>query len=174
VRIFSNAGPLMALGKLGQVELLFRLFGQVRLPAAVHREVVLQGLQQGRPDAYLVQRAIQRGLLVVEKEIAGLPADIASLPLDAGEKETIYLALSEPGSLVLLDDLKAREEAKARGLTVKGTLGVIAQAYQAELVSLEEVEVLFKAITADDSIWISDALCRRVLDRLKAGGRQDG
>ena len=53
-----------------------------------------------------------------------------------------------PNSLVLLDDLKAREEAKARKLAVKGTIGVMVQAYRNGLVTLDETGTLFEAIIA--------------------------
>jgi predicted nucleic acid-binding protein len=96
-----------------------------------------------------------------------LPSNIVSLPLDAGEKETIYLATSVPNSLVLLDDLKAREEAKARKLVVKGTVGVLVQAYRNSLVTLGEIGTIFEAIIANDDIWIASSLCREVLNQLK-------
>ena len=58
VKVFCNAGPLMALGKLGQLELMYRLFGQVGLPTSVHQEVVIQGSQRGYPDALAIKMAL--------------------------------------------------------------------------------------------------------------------
>ncbi len=165
----ANSGPLMALGKLGLLDLLPRLYGQVRLPTAVHTEVVVRGSEQGCPDALLTQMAIQRGqLIVVEVSDADLPPDIAGLPLDAGEKQVLHLALRDKADSVLLDDLKAREEAEGRGLTVKGTLGVIVQAYRAGLLRLDEVQTVIEAIIARDDVWIAEGLCRRVMAALKA------
>ena len=159
----------MALAKLGRLELLSQLYGLVYLPPAVYQEVVVRGRRQGYPDAWLVQRAIQRQQLsVVGVEPADLPPGIAALPLDAGEKEAIYLAQSESDSLVLLDDQEAREAAKEQGLIVKGTLGVIVQAYRAHLIPLDEVETLFETIITDDQIWIAEELCRQVLSPLQA------
>jgi predicted nucleic acid-binding protein len=107
VKVFSNAGPLMALSKLGQLDLLYRLFGQVGFSTSVYQEVVIRGFQRGYPDALLIKMALQRKQLVVLDVIYDdLPSDIASLPIDAGEKEAIYLATRVPNSLVLLDDLK--------------------------------------------------------------------
>ena len=91
---------------------------------------------------------------------------IASLPLDAGEKEAIYLSTQESDSLILLDDLKAREEAKRLGLTVKGTLGLLVQAYREDLISSAEVKVFMETIITYDDIWISADLCREVLKRI--------
>jgi predicted nucleic acid-binding protein len=86
VIVIADSGPLMALGKVGLIELLPRLYGQVRLPSAVHDEVVVQGLKRGYPDALLVQMAIQQGrLVVVEMNDSELPPDVAALPLAKGK-----------------------------------------------------------------------------------------
>lgn len=174
--IIANSGPLMALGKLGILELLSQLYEQVWLPTAVHTEVVVRGRERGCPDAFLVQMAIQRGqLVVIEVSDAELPPDVADLPLDAGEKQVLCLALRDQADLVLFDDLKAREEAQARGLTIKGTLGMISQAYRTGLLSIDEVQIIIEAIINHDDIWIAKGLCRQVLANLKTastGGRQ--
>lgn len=166
--VIVNSGPLMALGKLGMLELLPRLYGQVKLPTAVFTEVVAQGSERGYSDAFLVQLAIQRGhLSVVEVSDVELPSDIAPLPLDLGEKQTLYLALRDKADLVLFDDLRVREEAQARGLPVKGTLGVLIQAYRKGLLNLFEVQAIVNTIIVRGDIWISEELCRKVLSRLK-------
>ena len=128
---------------------MYRLFGQVGLPTAVYQEVVIRESQRGYSDALLIEMALQRKQLIILDVIHDdLPSEIASLPLDAGEKEAIYLATRMPtrmpNSLVLLDDLKAREEAKARKLAVKGTLGVMVQAYRNGLVTLDEMGTIFE------------------------------
>jgi predicted nucleic acid-binding protein len=48
--------------------------------------------------------------------------------LHAGEASAIALALENPGSLVVLDDKKARRYAVNLGLTITGTMGIIASA----------------------------------------------
>ncbi len=166
MKVFCNSGPLMALGKIGTLDILFRLFGQVSISAEVHREVVITGGKQGHIDARMAEIAIRQKQLIVE-DVADLPLEIVSLALDAGEKEAIYLSTQEADSLVLLDDLKAREEAKKLGLRVKGTLGIIVQAYRENLISLAEVNTLIEIIIAHDAIWISADLCREVIKRIE-------
>jgi uncharacterized protein len=169
VIVFSNAGPIMALGKLGALDILFKLFDQVNIPTAVHREVVVQGKQQGQTDAIIADIAIrQQKLKIVDVANIEMPTDIASLPLDQGEKEAIYLGTLTPNSLVLLDDLKARNEAKALGLSVKGTLGIIIQSYRQDQRSLSEIEALIETIIDQDDIWISPDLCRSVLKNIRS------
>jgi len=163
-----NAGPLMALGKLALVHLLSQLYGLVMVPSAVYEEVVVCGLELGQPDAYAIELAIARKeLKVVDMNDADLWDIVCALPLDRGEKQVIQLGLRESADWVLLDDWLAREEAQRLGLKVKGTLGVIAQAYRQGLMSLNEVELIFQAIIAREDIWISDALVRCVWDELR-------
>jgi hypothetical protein len=57
--------------KLGQLELLYRLFGAVGLPGAVFHEVVIRGSQRGYSDALLIEIALQRKQLVVLDVICG-------------------------------------------------------------------------------------------------------
>ncbi|CAG0932094.1 hypothetical protein TFLX_02454 [Thermoflexales bacterium] len=54
MKAVSNAGPLIALGKLGLMSLLHTLYDSVVIPTAVYDEVVTRALEQGQPDAYAV------------------------------------------------------------------------------------------------------------------------
>lgn len=168
MRVIANAGPLMALGKLGLVRLLPQLYGPVLIPSAVYEEVVTCGLELEQADAYAVELAIARQeLQVVEMDDTGLSEAVRTLPLGRGEKQAIQLGLREASDWVLLDDLLAREEAQRLGLKVKGTIGIIAEACRKELLTLNEVELIFQAIIAREDIWISEALVHRVLDELR-------
>ncbi|MDB4901906.1 MAG: hypothetical protein JWQ63_1187 [Mucilaginibacter sp.] len=61
------------------------------------------------------------------------PADyqkqqILELQIDKGEASAMALALELPGSLIILDDLRARVLAEQLGISITGTLGVIVKA----------------------------------------------
>jgi len=91
--VVVNSGPPMALAKIGMLDILPRLYRQVSFPTAVFVEVVVRGRERGYSDAFLVQLAIQQGKLkVLEVNDGDLPSDIHDLPLDAGEKQALYLA----------------------------------------------------------------------------------
>jgi len=168
MKTISNSGPVMSLAKLGSLELLYNLYGQICIPSAVYYEVVIHGLDSGYPDAYYIRSAILKDRMAVINVSDGeMPDNISNLPLDIGEKQSLYLVIRDEFDLILLDDLKAREEAKALGLNVKGTLGVIAQAYREGYINLDMVEETIQAIIARDDIWISSELCLKVLYVLK-------
>jgi predicted nucleic acid-binding protein len=154
------------LAKLGLLDMLGRLYGKVYMPGAVYDEVVLRGEEGGFSDSLQVKLAIQRKQLIV-KEVKHPRADVAELPLHEGEKAVLSLALENNANLVLLDDMLARSEAQTLGFSVKGTLGVIARGYRSEVLSLDEVQIIFNNIIQRNDIWIAEDLCRSVFERLK-------
>jgi predicted nucleic acid-binding protein len=90
--------------------------------------------------------------------------------LHKGEKEVLNLALENKANLVLLDDMLARSEAQVLGFSVKGTLGIIVKAYNKQLLTLDEVQIIFNSIIERNDIWIAEGLCRRVFEHLKNPG----
>jgi len=161
--VVTNSGPLIALGKLVLLDILSKLYKKVKLPTSVYNEVVIKGQEFGCLDAIIVQRAINQGdLLVTDMCYAELPKDIASLPLEIGEKEAIYLAIREKADLLLLDDMVARSEANSYNL------GVIVQAYRTGFLNFDELEAFFEMIISSDDIWISEGICRRILIKLQS------
>jgi predicted nucleic acid-binding protein len=169
--VLVNAGPLIALGKLNRLDLLVDLYKFVQIPRAVYREVVLDGIAQGQPDAFSVRLFLEiRGLPIVEASEEVLHSYSPRVILGAGETELLSLALDQEGVLVLLDDEEARAEARRLGLAPKGTLGLLVEAWRAGLLSFEETELLILEIAARPDIWISERLCRQVLEQLPHQG----
>lgn len=83
------------------------------------------------------------------------------------------LALRDTADLVLLDDLKAREEAQARGLAIRETLGVLVQAHQQGALQLDETHAIIETIRDRNDIWIAPGLCQRVLEQLKTSRAEE-
>lgn len=72
----------------------------------------------------------------------------------------------DPNARVLIDDDVARREARRLSIEVKGTLGVLVQAFRRKLLSLDETELLIQQIAARPDIWIGARLCEGVLNGL--------
>ena len=165
--VLTNAGPLIALGKLNRLDLLVELYGQVQTSREVYNEVVTQGLARGAPDALTVRLFWERHnwpLIDVRPSISS--GYIPPVALDAGEIETLALAQTMTDPLVLLDDEVAREEARRLKLQIRGTVGILVQAYRKDLISYTHIELLLEEIAARPDIWISAKLCEQVLEAL--------
>lgn len=166
--VLCDSGPLIVLAKLHRLELLAKIFGQVRIPQAVYDEVVVQGLARGYDNARLVQRFWnQHGWPIEAVSESELALWSPSVTLGVGELHVLFLARTTPRPLVLLDDELARAEARRLGLRVKGTLGILVAARRAGCVELEELELILEEIEAKPEFWISPRLCRQVLASLQ-------
>lgn len=117
--VVSDAGPLIALGRLDLLALLPALYTQVRVPQEVMEECLARPAQD---DTQRIVAAVRSGwLLPCIAKLITAPA------LDRGERAAIGLAL-EIGARLLADDRAARTYAQTHGLVVIGTLGVLVQA----------------------------------------------
>jgi predicted nucleic acid-binding protein len=129
--VVSDTSPINYLVLIELQDLLPELFQRVLIPDAVHRELQ----STGAPDP------IRRFLAEAPNwlEVRPSPEIDAALPhLDSGEREVIALALSTKADSVLLDERKGRQAARARGLLVSGTLGVIRRAADQGLITLTD------------------------------------
>jgi len=169
VRVVSNAGPLIALGKLGQLGLLLKLHDEVVVPREVYNEVVVSGLRLGAPEAeavdYLVQ---QEHIRVIDVSVPSslLPAWAGAI--DVREAQVILLGQQLKADWVLIDNLHARRAARQVGLPLKGTVGLLLDAFRRGHLSLPEFELLIQNIKAQPSLWIAESLCDRALAQARA------
>ncbi len=129
MRAASNSGPLIHLARVSALFLLKKLYGEVLIPYEVKIEVVLRGKEKGYSDAFIVERAISEGWIIVVD--VKPPETYLSLASRAGvhmaESRVIWLAYRE-GLVALLDDDAARVFAESLGIKVRGSLGILIEA----------------------------------------------
>lgn len=159
--VVSNSSPLISLGKLDMLFLLEKLYGRVIISQAVYEEVVVRGLAENRKDASQVVTLMEGGAICVEKVEAG--EDVLTDTLERGEIETILYASGKRADLVLMDDLRARIEARKRNLKVKGTIGVLYEAYCKDFLDRNSFQSVLQEIISRKDIWIHEELCKEVL-----------
>lgn len=128
--VVSNTSPLNYLALIDLAELLPTIFGRVLVPDAVLREL-RSPLAPAKVAAWIDSSPVW-----LESRSVLVPSDLKSL--GAGEREAIALAESFTDSLVLLDEKKARQVARQRGLAVTGTLGVLDVALKRGLVDVSD------------------------------------
>jgi predicted nucleic acid-binding protein len=120
--IVADAGPLIALGRINQIESLTALFGRIIIPQAVYREITYNA---NKADVKVISLAIKN------KQIEIASADIETDKLleflsilDEGEAAAIYLA-KERNLPLLIDEKLGRGIAQKANITIIGTAGVL-------------------------------------------------
>ena len=120
--IVADAGPLIALARVGQLDLLRRLYGRVLVPSAVLHELALGS---GRPGAGVLEDSVRSGLLVEQAVVRENTVPEHTPLLGRGEAEAIALATQQHPQFLLIDDAKGREVARQQGVPTVGVAGVL-------------------------------------------------
>ena len=130
MRVVANAGPLIAMARIGQFDLLQSLYGQIYIPPSVRAEVAISG--RDRPGAEEVGIASWIHVVDVRDMTA---VQLLRERLDASESEAIVLAIQIEAGLLLIDEARGRRLAEARGLHKTGTIGTLIMAKRRGLIS---------------------------------------
>ena len=98
-----------------------------------------------------------------------LPSTLPSWaqPLDAGEIEVILLGQQQTADWVLVDNEQARKAARQVGLPLKGTVGLLLEAWRQGHLSLQAFELLIQEVNTRPDLWISTQLCDRALEQAR-------
>lgn len=161
--VVADASPLNYLVLIGHVDVLRQMYGRVVVPAGVVAELKAPG----SPPA--VRAWVIAHPDWIEVRHVEVPAEAGLDAVDEGEAEAIVLAEAlRPNVLLLIDDRDGRREAARRGIATTGTLGLLNDAAERDLIDLAEVldrlsETTFRA---------SPTLLRELLerDRRRRGG----
>jgi uncharacterized protein len=156
MNVVSNASPLIALIRLGHLDLLRQLYGTVVIPDAVWHEVVVEGADQ--PGA----EAVSSSSWIVRRTVTNRPLVHAlRQELDAGEAEAIALAVEIDDALLLMDERLGRDTVRHFGIRYTGVVGVLIEAKHKGLV--QALQPLLDALRNLVGFRVSEALYRRVL-----------
>ena len=154
----------MVLAKLNLLHLLKALYGYVHIPRSVYDEVVVEGMRQGHEDARTLYLFLnQVGWSPEDVDPAAIPANLAEAHLDRGERDTLVLAITLSDTLVLMDETAGRGVARAYGLTVRGSLGILVESYRQGLIEADQLRLYLAEIVRRQDIWISQGLVARLL-----------
>ena len=157
----SDSSPLVILSELGFLDLLNRVFPRVYISPEVHREVVIAGA--GLPGASEVSKAEWIEVKPLQN-LAGLYSTQRQYGLGPGEMSTILLAKELGANPVLLDDYRARRLAKAEGLEILGSVGLLETFYQRRY--LTDLRSAFQQLLVHN-VYIDQRLLDRRLRSLR-------
>ncbi|MFN0062076.1 MAG: DUF3368 domain-containing protein [Myxococcaceae bacterium] len=150
-----NSSPTILLAKSRHLDLLLQLSREVLVPEAVASEIL-----KGPPTD--PARGLIEGGWGIRVPAAATPPSVVEWGLGAGETAVIATGLSRPGSTLVLDDAAARACARAFGLPVIGTLGVVLRAKKTGMI--ESASAVLRALRSA-GLYL-DALIRDALARV--------
>ena len=156
--VIADAGPLIALSRIGKLELLQCLFQQVVITQTVSNEILNNDHRLGK---LAIQTAIDQQWLQVKTVNSGDWKPINS-GVDAGEASAIFLAMqsTEP-TLLIMDDQAGRAEARYHRLAIIGTAAVVGIAKEQGIIDSART-VLTELRQA--GYYISKSIIQTVLD----------
>jgi predicted nucleic acid-binding protein len=107
--IISDTSCLILLDKIGELNLLNKLFGQIIITQDIAREF---------------KKELSDWFTIVEPTNKTYQK-ILEASLDRGEASAIAFAIEQTDCLLIIDDYKGRKYAEQLGIKITGTLGVI-------------------------------------------------
>jgi predicted nucleic acid-binding protein len=134
--VISDTTPLISLMKIGQLDLVHRMIGEIQIPEAVFMELVSN---RRFPEE---SRQIRESSFIKTVKVADEDAVdrlSRSMGLDIGESEAIILSDSMKANLLLMDEVRGRSVAQQMGIPLMGTVGVMIVAYKEGLLSKNEI-----------------------------------
>lgn len=154
--VVSDSSPLIALCRIGKLNLLHDLFGKLIIPDAVWLEVV-----ESDPGKAGV-REIFEATWIEQQTVKDRPlVNLLRQDLGAGESEAIVLARECCADVLLMDERRGREAAKRLGLTCTGLIGILLEARRRGVVS--DPASIAQDLRDIAGFWISDELMALLL-----------
>ena len=133
--VVSDTTPLISLMKLGAINLIEGLYGEILIPEAVYNELTCNN--KFFEEAKIISESNFIKIVYVENKTEVQMIQKYS-GLDLGESEAIAYSQQINADLLMMDEAKGRSVARQVGLTTIGTLGILKHAYDKGLLSKEE------------------------------------
>ena len=156
--IVADAGPLIGMARVGHIALLQSLYKSIIIPPRVLEELKISS---DKPGARAVSKAIMDGWIKIVELKRPDDSTVLRLLVDAGEAESIQLALEQNARLLIIDDRKGRKTAKSSGIRIIGTGGILISAKKAGL--LEKISPVLNEL-ANVGYRLSPSLCKRIIE----------
>jgi uncharacterized protein len=146
--VVSDTSPITALITIQQIDLLRQLYGEVKIPPAVAKELFAYHAEL--PSFIQTVPVVNIPLLAELKR-----------HLDLGEAEAIVLAKEIHADLLLIDESLGREAARHEHLPVIGLMGVLLIAKKKGLIFI--LSEIIERLESEAGFYLSRPVKERVL-----------
>ena len=158
--VIADAGPLIFLAKLTQLDLVPKLLSRdIRIPRLVYREVMLPGIDPIERDV------LQAFLASCTIEAVPRPRSFASA-MSAADNAALTLAVRSKATILLCDERVTRIMAEGEGIRPLGTLGILLQAMRTGLLTRSETRRMVDLLIRTHGFRIGVELYQAVLEQI--------
>ncbi|MDR9401138.1 MAG: DUF3368 domain-containing protein [Psychroflexus sp.] len=144
--IISDTSCLIALSKIGKLDLLKELYQEIFITTEVYKEF------GGRLPDWIIIIEVKSKYKQKELEVK----------LDKGEASSIALALESKNPTLIIDEIKGRKIARSFNLNMIGTIGIIILAHKKGLIS-DVVEIILQLVRK--GFRLSDTLISKIIEK---------
>ncbi len=142
MRVLVDSSTLIALARIGKLDMLRGLFEEIFITKAIKQEI----LMGGSPDTEVFREAFDEWIRVIDYE--GKTNELKKYGLDSGEA-SLFLA-ARPDDRLVIDEANARRFAETRGLRYTGLIGLLVAAVRRKRLERKDaLEMLNKLATGD-------------------------
>jgi predicted nucleic acid-binding protein len=154
--VVSNSTPLINFAAIDRLDILQSLFKQIIIPPAVWQELT------GKGSLYISAENIKKAKWISVMPIEGDNLlKMLKLKIDDGEAEAITLAIGTKASLILLDEIEARDIARSMNLNFMGSIGCLLTAKKAGIIP--NIKTFLNKIINDARFWVSKELYDKII-----------
>ena len=161
--VVSDTTPLISLLKTGRLDILEKLFGEVRIPDAVFEELTSN---QRYSDEAAAIRSYPYIDIISVSDTDAVEQVSREDGLDLGESEAIVLTQEISADLLLMDEARGRDVARSMGLRITGTVGILLLSYERGILNKHEIVDCVERLR-DANRFIGERYLQLLLERIR-------
>lgn len=157
-----NSTPLIYLNRVSLSWVFEALEEKFIIPQEVYEEVVNKGKREGKGDANIIEKLIQKDIITIntiKKEITNFSSE-----LHAGEIEVLSLA-RELDVIAILEDNIARKYGAIMGIEVHGSIYILLLLLKRNILSKEKVVGKLNKMI-DNGFFLSPKVYKKTIEMI--------
>jgi len=135
--VISDTTPLITLLKIDRLDLLQKLYDEIKIPNSVFEELTINNLFLEESEK-IKNCDFLKIVSVSDREKVNFIQKTTGL--DLGESEALVLCDELKSDLLLIDEVKGRFVAKQLGFSITGAVGILTFAYKSNFVTADEMK----------------------------------
>lgn len=156
MRTFVDASTIIALCRIGELDLLRKLLGKIFITKSIEKEL----LRHSYPETDKIKDAI--GDWIVSVDVKGNIKQYTKYGLDEGEAT---LFLTDKKARLIIDELNARRIADVENREYTGLLGLIVAAVETKKIDKKRAENIITKLV-ESNFRMTVVLYKNIMDRI--------